>query len=104
MATRVAGNHRHAENPSASDPKKPAEIGRPDRPLVPMPKPLVFCIGGKQANLIGLAEPIWAAKYAPSASRRHFRPFIEDVDDRLPDLIQEWNSCQTKPLDKGTFF
>ena len=25
----------------------------------------------------------------PSGGRRHFGPFIDDVDDRLPDLIQE---------------
>ena len=25
----------------------------------------------------------------PKGVRRHFRPFIEDVDDRLRDLIQE---------------
>jgi hypothetical protein len=31
-------------------------------------------------------------------------PFIEDVDDRLPDVIPAQDSCQTNPLDKGTFF
>ena len=38
-----------------------------------------------------------------SGVRRHFRPIIEDVDDRLPDLIQEWDLCQKNPLDKETF-
>ena len=35
--------------------------------------------------------------------RCHYRPFIEDVDDRLPDLIQEGDSCQKYPLDSETF-
>jgi hypothetical protein len=34
---------------------------------------------------------------------RQFRPFIEDVDDMLPDLISV-HPCQTNPLNKGTFF
>jgi len=33
-----------------------------------------------------------------------FGPFIEDMDDRLRDVIRRRNSCQTNPLDKGTFF
>jgi hypothetical protein len=32
------------------------------------------------------------------------RPFIEDVDDGLPDLIRRVFLCQTYPIDKGTFF
>ena len=36
--------------------------------------------------------------------RDGIRPFIEDVDDRLPDLIRACDSCQTNPLAKGTFF
>ena len=39
----------------------------------------------------------------PSGIRRHFGPFIEDVDE-LPDLIQEADSCQKYPLVKETFF
>jgi hypothetical protein len=36
------------------------------------------------------AEVFRQARIArPSRIPRHFRPFIEDVDDRLPDLIQE---------------
>ena len=40
----------------------------------------------------------------PKGVRRHFRPFIEDVDDRLRDLIQESDSGQKYPLYKETFF
>ena len=35
---------------------------------------------------------------------RHLRPFIKDVGERQPDLIQEQDSCQKYPLDKETFF
>ena len=39
----------------------------------------------------------------PKSVRRHFRPFIEDVDDRLPDQIRR--AFMSKyPLNKGTFF
>jgi hypothetical protein len=31
-------------------------------------------------------------------------PFIKDVDDRQPDLIQERDSCQKYPLYRKTFF
>ena len=44
------------------------------------------------------------AKCTPNCIQRHFGPFIEDVDDRLPDLIQEWDRCQKNSLYKGTFF
>ena len=85
-----------------------AEIGHSDRPLVPMQKPLVYCIGGRQASQSvqeHRTEVFPQARLArPSGSRRHFRPFIEDVDDRLPDLIQEGDSCQKYPLSKETFF
>ena len=41
----------------------------------------------------------------PNGIPRHLRPFIEDVDDRLHDLIQgDRDSCQKYPLDKETFF
>jgi hypothetical protein len=36
--------------------------------------------------------------------RGGIRPFIEDVDDRLPDLNPACGSCQTNPISKGTFF
>jgi len=35
---------------------------------------------------------------------RQFRPFIEDVDDVLPDLISRTAHVRRNPLDKGTFF
>ena len=53
----------------------------------------------KPANPIG----VWSGQCTPSGIRCHYRPFIEDVDDRLPDLIQERDLCQTYPLDKGLF-
>src|ERR1700733_9375176 len=34
--------------PSLAAPWKPAEIRHPNRQLIGMPKPLVFCIGGKR--------------------------------------------------------
>jgi hypothetical protein len=40
----------------------------------------------------------------PKSIQCHFRPFIEEADDRLRDLIQERDSCQNYPLDKETFF
>ena len=51
-----------------------------------------------------LPEPVLAGECShPSRIRRRFRPFIEDVDDRLPDLIWVCGSCQTNPLSKGLF-
>ena len=35
--------------------------------------------------------------------RCHYRPFIEDVDDRLPDLIQEGDSVRNIPWIEGLF-
>jgi hypothetical protein len=74
-------------------PSKTAEIRHSDRPLIRMPKPLVFCIGGKQA-IQSVQDPdpkcsSEACRARPSGIRRPFRPYIEDVDDRLPDLIPE---------------
>jgi hypothetical protein len=40
----------------------------------------------------------------PKGVRCHLGPFIEDVEERLRDLIQWRDSCQTNPLDKETFF
>ena len=40
----------------------------------------------------------------PRGVRRHVRPLIEYVDERLPDLTQVGDSCQKYPLNKGTFF
>ena len=56
------------------------------------------------ANTLGQTGLDILASLVPRGVRRHFRPFIEDVDDRLPDLIQEGDSCQKYPLYKETFF
>ena len=40
----------------------------------------------------------------PVVCRRCFRPFIEHVDECVPDLIWRYNACQMNPLYKGTFF
>ena len=56
------------------------------------------------ANTLGQTGLDILASLVPRGVRRHFRPFIEDVDDRLRDLIQERDSCQKYPLYKKTFF
>ena len=37
----------------------------------------------------GKSDRSLGGQCTPSGIRCHYRPFIEDVDDRLPDLIQE---------------
>src|SRR4051812_22352274 len=53
---------------------------------------------------IGLAEPIRAGKCADTRDvPRRFRPFIEDVDDVMPDLIRCTIDVRRNPCIKGLF-
>ena len=55
-------------------------------------------------NPIGLAEPSGAGKGAdPCGIRRPFRPFIEDVDDPLPDLVGGMTDVRKISWIKGLF-
>jgi hypothetical protein len=72
-----------------------------------MPYTLDFCIGRRPAIKLtgrGVPGPVGAGECAhPSRIRRRFRPFIEDVDDRLPDLIPRVIDVRRIPLLKGLF-